>query len=53
MKIIIIGCGKVGKTLAEQLQAESELDLTLVDISQSKLVLGFRCDYSEEDKMTV
>ena len=23
------------------------------DISQSKLVLGFRCDYSEEDKMTV
>ena len=37
MKIIIIGCGKVGKTLAEQLQAESELELTLVDISQTKL----------------
>lgn len=50
MKIIIIGCGKVGKTLAEQLQAESELDLTLVDISQSKLDA---MDDTDVDALTV
>ena len=33
MHIIIVGCGKVGRTLAEQLQ-EEETDLTLIDISQ-------------------
>ena len=30
MHIIIVGCGKVGRTLAEQLQ-EEETDLTLID----------------------
>lgn len=30
MKIIIVGCGKVGGTLAEQLQ-EKDIDLTLID----------------------
>ncbi len=30
MHIIIVGCGKVGRTLAEQLQ-EEEIDLTLID----------------------
>ena len=36
MQIIIVGCGKVGRTLAEQLQ-EEETDLTLIDISQDKI----------------
>lgn len=36
MQIIIVGCGKVGRTLAEQLQ-EEETDITLVDISQEKI----------------
>ena len=36
MQIIIVGCGKVGRTLAEQLQEEGN-DLTLIDISASKL----------------
>ena len=31
MHIIIVGCGKVGRTLAEQLQ-EEETDLTLIDM---------------------
>lgn len=35
-QIIIVGCGKVGRTLAEQLQ-EEDTDITLVDISQQKL----------------
>ena len=30
MHIIIVGCGKVGSTLAEQLQ-EEDTDLTLID----------------------
>ncbi|MEI3412091.1 MAG: NAD-binding protein [Blautia sp.] len=30
MQIIIVGCGKVGRTLAEQLQ-EEDTDITLVD----------------------
>ena len=30
MHIIIVGCGKVGRTLAEQIQ-EEEIDLTLID----------------------
>ena len=30
MKIIIVGCGKVGDTLAEQLSAEKH-DLTMID----------------------
>lgn len=36
MQIIIVGCGKVGRTLAEQLQ-EEETDLTLIDISAEKI----------------
>lgn len=36
MKIIIIGCGKVGSTLARQLQ-EEDSDLTLIDTSEAKL----------------
>lgn len=31
MHIIIVGCGKVGRTLAEQLQ-EEDIDLTIIDI---------------------
>ena len=31
MHIIIVGCGKVGRTLAEHLQ-EEETDLTLIDM---------------------
>lgn len=36
MQIIIVGCGKVGRTLAEQLQ-EEDTDLTLIDISPDKI----------------
>ncbi len=36
MQIIIVGCGKVGKTLAEQLDREGH-NIVLVDISASKL----------------
>ena len=32
MQIIIVGCGQVGRTLAEQLQ-EEESDITLIDVS--------------------
>ena len=32
MQIIIVGCGNVGRTLAEQLQ-EEESDITLIDVS--------------------
>ena len=34
MQIIIVGCGKVGRTLAEQLQ-EEESDITLIDVSSN------------------
>ena len=36
MQIIIVGCGKVGRTLAEQLQ-EEETDLTLIDVNANKI----------------
>ncbi|MGI5947923.1 MAG: Trk system potassium transporter TrkA [Lachnospiraceae bacterium] len=36
MKIIIIGCGKVGRTLAQQLSAEQH-DIVLVDTNAEKL----------------
>lgn len=36
MQIIIVGCGKVGRTLAEQLQ-EEETDLTLIDTDAEKI----------------
>ena len=36
MQIIIVGCGKVGRTIAEQLQ-EEDTDLTLIDISADKI----------------
>ena len=34
MQIIIVGCGKVGRTLAEHLQ-EEESDITLIDVSSN------------------
>lgn len=36
MQVIIVGCGKVGTTLAEQLQ-EEDIDLTLIDTSAEKI----------------
>ena len=36
MQVIIVGCGKVGRNLAEQLQAE-DIDITLVDIVADKI----------------
>lgn len=36
MQIIIVGCGKVGRTLADQLQEENT-DLTLIDLIPEKL----------------
>ena len=32
MNIIIVGCGKVGQKLAEQLSGEQEHDITVVDL---------------------
>ena len=37
MRIIIVGCGRVGRTLALQLQDEEDSDLTLIDISAERL----------------
>ena len=36
MKIIIVGCGKVGTTLAEQLNRENH-DITLIDCDSEAL----------------
>ena len=36
MNIIIVGCGKVGTSLAERLSAESH-DLVMVDLSAAKV----------------
>lgn len=36
MKIIIVGCGKVGTTLAEQLSRENH-DITLIDVNEETL----------------
>lgn len=38
MNIIIVGCGKVGQTLAEQLNEEGN-NITVIDTVQSKVVL--------------
>ncbi len=35
MKIIIVGCGKVGSKLAEQLSAEKDNDIVVIDTCQS------------------
>ena len=43
MKIIIVGCGKVGTTLAEQLNRENH-DITLIDTDDEAL-----CDLSGTD----
>ena len=36
MKIIIVGCGKVGTSLAERLSVEDH-DLVMVDLSEKKV----------------
>ena len=36
MKIIIVGCSRVGETLAAQLRAE-ENDITMIDLSSEKI----------------
>ena len=36
MKIIIVGCGKVGTSLAERLSVEDH-DLVMVDLSEQKV----------------
>lgn len=41
MHIIIVGCGKVGRTLAEQLQ-EEEIDLTLIDTVEKRSTMLLR-----------
>lgn len=35
MKIVIVGAGKVGQKLAEQLSAENDIDVTVIDVAQS------------------
>lgn len=37
MKIIIVGCGKVGQKLAEQLSGEQEHDITVIDLKAGKV----------------
>ena len=37
MRIIIVGCGRVGRSLAEQLQQEDDCELTVIDMNASKL----------------
>ncbi len=37
MNIIIIGCGKVGETLTEQLSSEGKHDITVIDLSHEVL----------------
>lgn len=41
MHIIIVGCGKVGRTLAEQLQEEN-IDLYLIDTVEKQLMTSPR-----------
>ena len=36
MQVIIVGCGKVGRNLAEQLQVR-DIDITLVDVIADKI----------------
>lgn len=37
MQVIIVGCGKVGRSLAEQLQSEDDIDITLIDTVAEKI----------------
>lgn len=37
MNIIIVGCGKVGTTLAEELSNEGTHDITIIDLDRTKL----------------
>ena len=46
MRIIIVGCGKVGSELAGQLSAAAH-DLTLVDLSERRLEELSRPCYSK------
>ena len=44
MNIIIVGCGKIGQNLAEQLGAEGN-NITVIDINENKVTdLSSRCD---------
>ena len=38
MKIIIVGCGKIGSTLAEQLSSEQH-DLVVIDKNPQKILI--------------
>lgn len=44
MRIIIVGCGKVGQKLAEKLSQENEHDITVVDLNR-KVVEGLTNQY--------
>ena len=37
MKIIIVGCGKVGQKIAEQLNMEDDHDITVIDINSEAI----------------
>lgn len=37
MKIIVVGCGKVGHTLVKMLSEENEHDITVIDVNHSKI----------------
>ena len=41
MKIIIVGCGKIGTTLAEQLSSEHH-DLVVIDTNPQKIQMNNR-----------
>ena len=35
MNIIIVGCGKIGQTLAEELIYEDDINITVIDIKSN------------------
>ena len=37
MNIIIVGCGKVGRTLTEEFSSEGNHDITVIDLDRTKL----------------
>ena len=52
MKIIIIGCGKVGRALTEQLVSENH-NITVIDTNPKKdsdYYRGFRCNGNQRKR---
>ena len=52
MQVIIVGCGKVGRNLAEQLQAE-DIDITLVDVIATRSMISAKISTLWESSVMV